>query len=96
MYQAVDYLRELQAEDTDSEKEDVDNACYNLFIQPPDVDYDSAEDDSNENVGDVQPEHLHFNQFNQVIELDLPVLEGQWSEIVDVEMAEEPSSSAAY
>lgn len=66
-----------------------------MFIQPPDVEYDSAEDDANENVGDVQLEDLHFNQFNQVVELDLPLLEGELHEIDDVEMAGEPSTPAA-
>jgi hypothetical protein len=76
MYQAVDYLRELQAENSDSEEES-ENVCHNLFMEPPDVDYDSAGDDANENVGGVEPGQLHFNQFNQMIELELPVIEGE-------------------
>lgn len=94
MYQAVDYLRHLQAEESNSEDE-LDDAGYNLYIQPPDVDYDSGSDDANENVGVVLPEHLHFNQFNQLIVLEFPVLEGALYELDDVVMAEEPSSSVA-
>lgn len=97
MYQVADYLRQLEADDSDHEGEQ-DNHSYNVFIQPPDVEYDSGGDDANENVGDVQLDQLHFNQFNQIIDLDLPVLEGEEElyEEIDQEMAdEEPSTSAA-
>lgn len=97
LYQAIDYLRALQEEDTDSADE-VDNACFNVYLQPPNVEYDSGGDDANENVGDVHPEDLHFSQYNQFVEFDLPVLdeeiEGETNND-DVEMGVEPQPSTS-
>lgn len=64
LHEAVEYLESLIDEENEEE------TPMNLYIEPPEAEYDSAEDDGNEAEGGSLM-NLHHNQLRQMCELEL-------------------------
>lgn len=62
LHEAVDFLNELMEED------EISATLGGIYIEPPDPEYDSAEDDADEDGGTLMD--LHHNQVNQMVEIE--------------------------